>query len=117
MSNGSKNRVYLIGNIGKEPELHTFADGSLKAAFSLATSESWKDEAGKKVEKTTWHDIVVYGGAAKIARDYVHKGDKVALEASLEKRDFEDRSGVKRTVCEVVVRPYNGEITLLSPKP
>ena len=116
MSNGTKNRVNLIGNVGKDPDIHTFSSGDLKASFSLATSESWKDDAGKKQERTQWHNVVVYGGAAKIVKDYVGKGDKVAVEGGIEYRDFTDRDNVKRTVAEIVLRPYAGDITLLTPK-
>lgn len=116
MSNGTKNRVYLIGNVGKEPELHTFASGDLKASFSLATSESWKDDQNRKQERTQWHNVVVFGGAAKVVQSYVHKGDKLAIEGGIEYRDF-DKDGVKRIVAEIVVRPYAGDVTLLSPKP
>ena len=84
--------------------------------LSLATSKAWRHSEDRRQERTTWHDVVVYGGAAKVAMDYVHKGDKLALEGSIETRDFDDRDGVKRMGVEVVIRPYLGELTLLSPK-
>ena len=115
MSNGTKNAISLIGNVGGEPSMHTFPDGSLKASFSLATSESWKDEGVKK-EKTQWHSVVVFGKAAGIIKDYVGQGDKLGIEGQLEYRQYEDKDGVKRNVAEVAVRPYSGEVILLSPR-
>lgn len=116
MANGTKNSISLIGNVGKDPDVHTFPSGDLRASFSLATKDSWKGEDGQRQERTQWHNCVVFGNAAKVVKDYVGKGDKLAVDGAMEYRDYTDKEGVKRNIAEVVVRQYRGEVTLLEPK-
>jgi len=99
----SVNKVILIGNLGKDPELRYAPSGSAVANFSLATSEQWKDQEGNPQERTSWHNIVVWGKLAEIAAEYLKKGRKVYIEGRLQYRDYEDKSGNKRYVTEVVV--------------
>ncbi len=99
----SVNKVILIGNLGKDPELRYAPSGSAVASFSLATSEQWKDQEGNPQERTSWHNIVIWGKLAEIAAEYLKKGRKVYLEGRLQYRDYEDKSGNKRYVTEVVV--------------
>ncbi len=99
----SVNKVILIGNLGKDPELRYAPSGSAVATFSLATSEQWKDQEGNPQERTSWHNIVVWGKLAEIVSEYLKKGRKVYLEGRLQYRDYEDKSGNKRYVTEVVV--------------
>ncbi len=99
----SVNKVTLIGNLGKDPELRYAPSGSAVASFSLATSEQWKDQEGNPQERTSWHNIVIWGKLAEIAAEYLKKGRKVYLEGRLQYRDYEDKSGNKRYVTEVVV--------------
>lgn len=99
----SVNKVILIGNLGKDPELRYAPSGSAVATFSLATSEQWKDQEGNPQERTSWHNIVVWGKLAEIASEYLKKGRKVYLEGRLQYRDYEDKNGNKRYVTEVVV--------------
>lgn len=99
----SVNKVTLIGNLGKDPELRYAQSGSAVASFSLATSEQWKDQEGNPQERTSWHNIVIWGKLAEIAAEYLKKGRKVYLEGRLQYRDYEDKSGNKRYVTEVVV--------------
>lgn len=89
MSNGTRNRVDLIGRVGQDPKIHNFDDGSLAARFSLATSETWKDDADVKQERTSWHPVVAYGKLAELAHDYVKKGDPVSVFGQLDHREYE----------------------------
>ena len=99
----SVNKVILIGNLGKDPELRYAPSGSAVASFSLATSEQWKDQEGNPQERTSWHNIVVWGKLAEIAAEYLKKGRKVYIEGRLQYRDYETKDGNKRYVTEVVV--------------
>jgi single-strand DNA-binding protein len=110
----SVNKVILIGNLGADPELRTFQDGSRVATFNIATSESWKDkDSGERQERTQWTRIAVYAEPlVKIAEAYMKKGSKVFIEGQLETRKWDD-NGEDRYVTEVALRPYRGEITLL----
>ena len=99
----SVNKVILIGNLGKDPELRYAPSGSAVSTFSLATSEQWKDQEGNPQERTSWHNIVVWGKLAEIASEYLKKGRKVYVEGRLQYRDYEDKNGNKRYVTEVVV--------------
>ncbi len=99
----SVNKVILIGNLGKDPELRYAPSGSAVATFSLATNEQWKDQEGNPQERTTWHNIVIWGKLAEIAAEYLKKGRKIYIEGRLQYRDYEDKSGNKRFVTEIVV--------------
>jgi single-strand DNA-binding protein len=113
----SVNKVILIGNLGKDPEVRYMADGTAVANFNIATSETWKDKnSGEKREKTEWHRIVVWRQAAEIAGQYLAKGAKVCIIGKLQTREWEDKEGVKRYITEVVADPYGGMVMLSSAK-
>ncbi len=109
----SVNKVILIGNLGKDPELRYAPSGSAVANFSLATSEQWKDQEGNLQEKTSWHNIVVWGKLAEITAEYLKKGRKVYVEGRIQYRDYEGRDGNKRYVTEVVVN----DLVMLGSRP
>lgn len=113
---GSVNKVILIGNLGKDPEVRSFPNGGRVANFSIATSESWKDKStGEKKERTEWHRISVLNDAlVGIVERYVKKGMKVYIEGQLETRKWTDRDGVERYSTDVVLRPFNGVLNMLS---
>lgn len=112
------NKVTLIGNLGKDPEIRSTKQGDEIATFSLATSERWVDKDGNKQEKTHWHNIVIFNKPfVKIVKNYVTKGSKLAIEGQLETRKWKDQSGNDRYSTEVVMKQYRGELHLLSPKP
>lgn len=97
------NKVILVGNLGKEPEVRVTQGGSNVASFSIATSESWKDkQTGQRQERTEWHNIVAFGRLADIVRDYLHKGSKVYVEGSLRTRKWQDKQGQDRYTTEIV---------------
>ncbi len=111
---GSVNKVILVGNLGKDPEVRTFQNGGRVANLSIATSESWKDKAtGEKKERTEWHRVVIFNEAlVGVAERYLKKGAKVYLEGQLETRKYE-KDGREVYTTEVVLRPYRGELTML----
>jgi len=97
------NKVILIGNLGRDPELRYTQSGQAVANFSVATSENWNDKSsGERVERTEWHRIVAWGRTAELASQYLAKGRTVYVEGRLQTREYEDRDGVKRKVTEVV---------------
>lgn len=108
-----RNRVQLIGNPGKQPEIKSLENGNKLARFSLATNESYKNAKGERVTDTQWHSIVAWGKTADLIEKYVEKGKEVALEGKLVTRNYKAESGETRYVTEVVV----DEITLLGGKP
>jgi len=112
---GSVNKVILIGNLGKDPEVKALQNGGKVANFSIATSETWKDKAtGEKKEKTEWHRVVVWNeGLIGIIEKYIKKGDKVYVEGQLQTRKW-DKDGVDHYSTEVVLSGFNGSITMLS---
>lgn len=112
---GSVNKVILIGNVGKDPEIRTTQTGSRLCNLSVATSESWKDKAtGERRENTQWHRVVIFNEAlVGIAERFLKKGSKVYLEGQLETRKWTDTEGKDNYSTEVVLRPYRGELTLL----
>lgn len=115
---GSVNKVILIGNCGKDPEIRTMQNGNKVANLSLATSESWKDKAsGERKEKTEWHRIVVFGALAEIVERYVRKGSKVYVSGSLATRKWTDKDGVEKYSTEVVLQGFGAELVLLDGKP
>ena len=97
----SVNKVILIGNLGKDPEIRTTPQGTSLARFSLATTTTWKDASGAKQERTEWHDIVAWEKLAQICGEYLHKGKMVYVEGSLQTRSWEDQNGQKRYKTEV----------------
>lgn len=108
---GSVNKVILIGNLGKDPEVRHLENGAVVANFSIATSETYVDKAtGERRENTDWHDIVLWRGLAEIAEKYLRKGQKVYVEGKLKKRSWQDKEGNTRYTTEVVA----DELTMLS---
>jgi len=97
----SVNKVILVGNLGRDPELRFTPGGTAVANFSVATNEAWTDKAGQKQERTEWHRVVVWGKLAQIAGDYLQKGKQIYLEGSLRTREWNDRDGNKRSTTEV----------------
>ena len=103
MASRSVNKVTLIGNLGKDPELRYTSSGVAVATFSMATSESWKDTEGNAQERTQWHSIVAWRKLAEIVGEYLKKGSKIYLEGRLQYRNYDDKNGVKRYVTEIVM--------------
>ncbi len=112
---GSVNKVILIGNLGKDPEVRTTQDGTKIVQFNLATSENWTDRAsGERKERTEWHRVVVFNERiADVVEKYVRKGRKVYVEGSLQTRKWTDQSGQEKYTTEVVIGRFRGELTLL----
>jgi single-strand DNA-binding protein len=112
---GSVNKVILVGNLGKDPEVRTFQNGGKVVRFSIATSETWRDkQSGERKEKTEWHNISILNeNIAKVAEQYLKKGSKVYIEGQLETRKWQDQTGADRYTTEVVVKQFRGEMTLL----
>lgn len=107
------NKVILLGNLGKDPEVRRLDDGRGVANFSLATSETYKKKSGEKVTNTEWHNIVLWSPLADIAESYLKKGSQVYIEGKISNRSYEDKDGVKKYISEVVGR----DITLLGRAP
>ncbi|MBE2277360.1 MAG: single-stranded DNA-binding protein [Rhodobacteraceae bacterium] len=112
---GSVNKVILIGNLGRDPEVRSFQNGGKVVNLRLATSESWRDRnSGERKERTEWHSVAIFNEPlAKIAEQYLRKGSTVYIEGQLETRKWQDQSGQDRYTTEVVLRPYTGNLTLL----
>ncbi len=112
---GSVNKVILIGNLGRDPEVKTFANGGKVCNLSLATSENWRDKAtGERKERTEWHRVAIFNERlVDVAEKYLKKGAKVYLEGQLETRKWTDQSGVEKYSTEVVLRQFRGELTML----
>jgi single-strand DNA-binding protein len=112
---GSVNKVIIVGNLGRDPEVRSFANGGKVCNLRIATSENWRDKAtGERREKTEWHSVAIFSEPlARIAEQYLKKGSKVYIEGQLETRKWQDQSGQDRYTTEVVLRPYKGELTLL----
>ena len=112
---GSVNKVILIGNLGRDPEVRTFQNGGKVCNLRIATSENWKDRnTGERRERTEWHSVAIFSEPlARIAEQYLRKGSKVYIEGQLETRKWQDQSGADRYSTEVVLRPYKGELTML----
>ncbi|MBV8683317.1 MAG: single-stranded DNA-binding protein [Caulobacteraceae bacterium] len=112
---GSVNKVILVGNLGRDPEIRTLNSGDRVASFSIATSETWRDRAtGERREKTEWHRISIFNdNLVKVAESYLRKGSKVYVEGSLQTRKFTDASGAERQATEVVLQKFRGELTML----
>jgi single-strand DNA-binding protein len=112
---GSVNKVIIIGNLGRDPEVRSFQNGGKVVNLRIATSETWRDKAsGERKERTEWHSVAIFNEAlGKIAEQYLKKGSTVYIEGQLETRKWQDQSGADRYSTEVVLRPYNGSLTLL----
>jgi single-strand DNA-binding protein len=112
---GSVNKVILIGNLGKDPEVRRMQDGRPIVNFSVATSENWRDKAtGERKERTEWHRVVIFNeNIAKIAEQYLKKGSKVYLEGSLQTRKWQDQSGQDKYTTEVVLQGFSAQLTML----
>ena len=112
---GSVNKVILVGNLGKDPEVRRMQDGRPVVNMSVATSESWRDKAtGERKERTEWHRVVIFNeGLAKVAEQYLKKGSKVYLEGQLQTRKYTDAQGVEKYSTEVVLQGFNSALTML----
>jgi single-strand DNA-binding protein len=112
---GSVNKVIIIGNLGRDPEVRTFPSGGKVCNLRIATSENWTDKAsGEKKERTEWHSVAIYNeNLVRVAENYLKKGSKVYIEGQLETRKWQDKDGQDRYTTEVSLRPYRGELTLL----
>jgi single-strand DNA-binding protein len=112
---GSVNKVILVGNLGRDPEVRSFPNGGRVCNLRIATSETWRDRnSGERKERTEWHSVAIFSEPlAKIAEQYLRKGSKVYIEGQLETRKWQDQNGQDRYSTEVVLRPYRGELTLL----
>jgi single-strand DNA-binding protein len=112
---GSVNKVILVGNLGKDPEVRHTQDGRPIVNLSLATSENWKDkQSGERRERTEWHRVVIFNeNLAKVAEQYLKKGAKVYIEGQLQTRKYTDKDGAEKYSTEVVLQQYRGELTML----
>lgn len=111
---GSVNKVILIGNLGRDPEVRTMQDGKKVANLSIATSESWKDKTtGERKEKSEWHRVVIFGQLAEVTDRYLKKGSKVYVCGQLQTRKWTDQSGVEKYSTEVVLQGFNSELVML----
>jgi single-strand DNA-binding protein len=112
---GSVNKVILIGNLGKDPEIRRTQDGRPIAHLNLATSETWRDKTtGERREKTEWHRVVIFNeGLCRIAEQYLKKGSKVYIEGSLQTRKWQDQQGQDKYTTEVVLQGFNSQLTML----
>ena len=109
----SVNKVVLIGNLGKDPEVRYLPSGDPVANFSLATTETWKDKSGAKQEKTEWHQVEVFGKLAEIVRDYCTKGKQVYLEGSISYQEWTDKDGVKKYRTKIKLSGPRAQLVLL----
>lgn len=112
---GSVNKVILVGNLGRDPEVRNFQNGGMVCNLRIATGETWKDKnTGERKERTEWHSVAIFNeGIAKNAEKYLKKGAKVYIEGQLETRKWQDQSGNDRYSTEVTIRPYRGELKFL----
>src|ERR1700759_1193007 len=112
---GSVNKVILVGNLGKDPEIRTTQDGQKIVNLTLATSDTWNDRSsGERKERTEWHRGVIFNDrVGDVAERYLHKGSKIYVEGSLQTRKWTDQSGQERYTTEVVIGRFKGELTML----
>jgi single-strand DNA-binding protein len=112
---GSVNKVILVGNLGRDPEVRSLNDGSPVVNLSLATSETWRDrQSGERRERTEWHRVVIFNeNLAKVAQNYLHKGSNVYLEGTLQTRKWQAQDGRENYTTEIVLQKFRGELTLL----
>jgi single-strand DNA-binding protein len=112
---GSVNKVILVGNLGRDPEVRRLTSGDPVVNLSVATSESWRDKAsGERKERTEWHRVVIFNeNLAKVAEQYLRKGSKVYIEGALQTRKYTDKDGAEKYTTEIVLQKYRGELTML----
>ncbi len=112
---GSVNKVILVGNLGKDPEVRRMQSGDAVVNLRLATTETWRDKAsGERKEKTEWHSVVIFNeNIAKVAEQYLKKGSKVYVEGQLQTRKYTDKDGIEKYNTEIVLQKYRGELTML----
>jgi len=115
---GSVNKVILVGNLGRDPEVRNTQDGSKVVTLSVATSETWRDKtSGERRERTEWHRVVIFNdNLAKVAENYLRKGSKVYVEGQLQTRKWKDQQDVEKYSTEVVLQRFRGELTMLDSK-
>lgn len=116
MASKGINKVILVGNLGKDPEVRYTPNGKAVANLTLATSESWKDQSGQIQEKTEWHRVSMFGKLAEIAGEYLRKGSQVYIEGKLQTSKWKDQQGQDRYTTEVVLDPFNGVMQMLGGK-
>ncbi len=112
---GSVNKVILVGNLGRDPEIRTLNSGDRVANLNLATSETWRDRnSGERKEKTEWHRVVIFNdNLVKVAENYLRKGSKVYIEGAIQNRKYTDQAGVEKYSTEIVLQKFRGELTML----
>ena len=112
---GSVNKVILVGNLGKDPEIRTLNSGDRVANLRIATSETWRDRAsGERKEKTEWHQVVIFNeNIVKVAENYLRKGSTVYIEGALQTRKWTDQQGVEKYSTEIVLQKFRGELTMI----
>jgi len=112
---GSVNKVILVGNLGRDPEVRRLGSGEPVVNLRIATSETWRDkQSGEKKERTEWHSVVIFNeNLAKIAEQYLKKGSKIYVEGQLQTRKWQDQSGVEKYTTEIVLQRFRGELTIL----
>ena len=112
---GSVNKVILVGNLGRDPEVRSFQNGGKVVNLRIATSENWKDkQSGERKERTEWHSVAIFDeNLARVAEQYLKKGSTVYIEGQLETRKWQDQSGADRYSTEVVLRPFRSSLTML----
>ena len=111
---GSVNKVILVGNLGRDPEVRSMQDGRSMVNMSVATSEQWKDRDGNRQERTEWHNVVIFNeNLGRVAKSYLRKGSKVYVEGQLQTRKWTDQSGNDRYTTEIVLQRFRGELVLL----
>ena len=112
---GAVNKVILIGNLGRDPEVRSFPSGGKVANLRIATSETWRDKtSGERKEKTEWHSVAIYSEPlVRLAEQYLRKGAKIYIEGQLETRKWQDKDGADRYTTEVALRPYRSELVML----
>ncbi|PWB93880.1 single-stranded DNA-binding protein [Methylosinus sporium] len=115
---GSVNKVILVGNLGRDPEVRTLPSGDRVVSFSVATTESWRDRnTGERKDRTEWHNVSIFNeNLGKIAEQYCRKGSKIYLEGQLQTREYQDKDGIQRRATDVVLQRFRGELTLLDSK-
>ena len=112
---GSVNKVILVGNLGRDPEVRRLTSGDPVVNLSVATSETWRDKAsGERKERTEWHRVVIFNeNLAKVAEQYLRKGSKVYIEGAIQTRKYTDKDGAEKYSTEIVLQKYRGELTML----
>jgi single-strand DNA-binding protein len=116
MASKGVNKVILVGNLGKDPEVRYTPNGKAVANLTLATSESWKDQSGQVQEKTEWHKVSMFGKLAEIAGEYLRKGSQVYIEGKLQTRKWQNKEGQDQYSTEIVLDPFNGVMQMLGSK-